>query len=225
MSEKETLLGVERSAAGRRWYSRESDARTGLALAQRYDLPEIVGRVMAARGIGIDEAEVWLDPTLRDLLPDPSHLKDMDRAAARIAGAIKAGETIAIFGDYDVDGATSTALLQRFFEAVGGRVMPYIPDRMKEGYGPNAPALLSLKQRGAALAITVDCGITAFEALEEAAEGGLEVIVVDHHVAEPLRPTAIQARDHLGELGAPAHEGAAGAVLSRFFDLPQSAQL
>jgi single-stranded-DNA-specific exonuclease len=186
-----TLLGVERSATGRRWYSRESDTRTGLALAQRYGLPEIVGRVMAARGIGIDEAEAWLDPTLRDLLPDPAHLKDMDRAAARIAGAIQAGETIAIFGDYDVDGATSTALLQRFFEAAGGRVMTSTPDRMKEGYGPNAPALLSLKQRGAALAITVDCGITAFEALEEAAEGGLEMIVVDHQVAEPRLPRAL----------------------------------
>jgi single-stranded-DNA-specific exonuclease len=186
----ETVLGVERSAAGRRWYSREGDIRTGLALAQRYGLPEIVGRIMAARGVQLDDAATWLDPTLRDLLPDPSHLKDMDRAAERIAATIQAGETIAIFGDYDVDGATSTALLQRFFEAAAGRVMTYIPDRMKEGYGPNAPALLSLKQRGAALAITVDCGITAFEALKEAAEGGLDVIIVDHHVAEPRLPRA-----------------------------------
>jgi single-stranded-DNA-specific exonuclease len=192
MSENaETVLGVERSAAGRRWYSREGDIRTGLALAQRYGLPEIVGRIMAARGVQLDEAEAWLDPTLRDLLPDPSHLKDMDRAAERVATAIQAGETVAIFGDYDVDGATSTALLQRFLEAAGGRVMTYIPDRIKEGYGPNAPALLSLQRRGAALAITVDCGITAFEALEEAAEGGLEVIVVDHHVAEPRLPRAL----------------------------------
>jgi single-stranded-DNA-specific exonuclease len=192
MSENaETVLGVERSAAGRRWYSREGDIRTGLALAQRYGLPEIVGRIMAARGVQLDEAEAWLDPTLRDLLPDPSHLKDMDRAAERIATAIQAGEIVAIFGDYDVDGATSTALLQRFLEAAGGRVMTYIPDRIKEGYGPNAPALLSLQRRGAALAITVDCGITAFEALEEAAEGGLEVIVVDHHVAEPRLPRAL----------------------------------
>lgn len=187
----ETVLGVERSAAGRRWYSREGDARTGLALAQRFGLPEIVGRIMAARGVRLDDAESWLDPTLRDLLPDPSHLKDMDRAAARVAGAVQAGETIAIFGDYDVDGATSTAMLKLFLEAAGGRVMTYIPDRIKEGYGPNAPALLSLKQRGAALAITVDCGITAFEALEVAAEGGLDVLVVDHHVAEPRLPRAV----------------------------------
>jgi len=192
MSENaETVLGVERSAAGRRWYSREGDARTGLAMAQRYGLPEIVGRIMAARGVQLDEAEAWLDPTLRDMLPDPSHLKDMDRAAECVAAAIQAGETVAIFGDYDVDGATSTALLQRFFEAAGGRIMTYIPDRIKEGYGPNAPALLSLKQRGAALAITVDCGITAFDALEEAADGGLDVIVVDHHVAEPRLPRAL----------------------------------
>lgn len=190
MSEKPTLLGVERSVTGRRWYAREGDLRAGLALAQRFGLPEAVGRVMAARGVGLEEAGSWLEPTLRDLLPDPSSLKDMDRAAARIADAIKRGERIAIFGDYDVDGATSTALLQRFFEAVGGRVTTYIPDRLKEGYGPNAPALLSLKGRGANLAITVDCGITAFDALEEAAEGGLEVVVVDHHVAEPRLPRA-----------------------------------
>ena len=191
----DTVLGVESSAAGRRWRSREGDARLGLALSQRFGLPEVVGRIMAARGIGLEAAESWLDPTLKALLPDPGHLKDMDRAAGRLATAVRDGETIAIFGDYDVDGATSTALLQRFLESAGGQVTTYIPDRMKEGYGPNAPALLSLKQRGAAVAVTVDCGITAFEPLEAAAEGGLEVIVVDHHVAEPQLPRAYAVVD------------------------------
>jgi single-stranded-DNA-specific exonuclease len=185
-----TVLGVERSAGGRRWRAREGDVRLGLALAQRHGLPEVVGRIMAARGVGLEDAAVWLDPTLKALLPDPSHLKDMERAVARIAQAVRSRETIAIFGDYDVDGATSTALLQRFIGAAGGRVVTYIPDRMKEGYGPNAPALLSLQQRGAAVAVTVDCGITAFEPLEAAAEAGLEVVVVDHHVAEPRLPRA-----------------------------------
>ena len=185
-----TVLGVERSAGGRRWRSREGDARLGLTLAQRHGLPEVVGRIMAARGIGLEDAAVWLDPTLKALLPDPSQLKDMDRAADRIADAVRSGETIAIFGDYDVDGATSTALLLRFLRSVEGLVATYIPDRMTEGYGPNAPALLSLRQRGAAVAVTVDCGITAFEPLETAAEAGLDVVVVDHHVAEPRLPRA-----------------------------------
>jgi single-stranded-DNA-specific exonuclease len=184
------ILGVERSAGGRLWRSREGDARLGLALAQRHGLPEVVGRIMAARGIGLEDAAVWLEPTLKALLPDPSHLKDMDRAVNRIAHAVRSGEVIAIFGDYDVDGATSTALLLRLLESVGGRVVTYIPDRMTEGYGPNAPALLALRQRGATVAVTVDCGITAFEPLEAAAEGGLEVVVVDHHVAEPRLPRA-----------------------------------
>ncbi len=190
MSDRPTLLGVERSAGGRRWYSREGDPRLGMALAQQNGLPEIVGRVMAARGIGPEEAATWLDPTLRRMLPDPSRLRDMDLAAGRIAQAVRSGETVAIFGDYDVDGATSTALLTRFLKEAGGRTICYIPDRMNEGYGPNAPALLALKQRGAGLAITVDCGITAFEPLAAAADGGLEVIVVDHHVAEPRLPRA-----------------------------------
>ncbi|UCH74319.1 MAG: single-stranded-DNA-specific exonuclease RecJ [Rhodospirillales bacterium] len=184
------ILGVERSAAGRRWYAREGDARLGLALAQRYGLPEVVGRIMAARGLGPDDAAAWLDPTLKALLPDPSQFKDMDLAAERIADAVRSGEVVAIFGDYDVDGATSTALLRGFLESVGGRVVTHIPDRLREGYGPNGPALLALKKSGATVAVTVDCGITAFEPLEAAAEAGLEVVVVDHHVAEPRLPRA-----------------------------------
>lgn len=185
------LLGVERSLGGKRWELRGGDERLGLALAQRLGLPEPVGRCLAARGIGLDEAERFLAPTLRDWLPDPSRLKDMDKAAARIAAAVQAGETVALFGDYDVDGATSSALLHRFLSAVGGRVAVYIPDRLKEGYGPNGPALRRLKEQGARLALTLDCGITAHEPLAEAAAAGLEVVVVDHHAAEARLPPAV----------------------------------
>src|SRR6202012_877342 len=118
------------------------------------------------------------------------HLKDMDKAADRLALAVATGETIGIFGDYDVDGATSSALLSRFFRAVGADVLVHIPDRMIEGYGPNAPALLALQARGCAVVVTVDCGITSFEPLGAAHAAGLPVIVVDHHEAEPSLPPA-----------------------------------
>jgi single-stranded-DNA-specific exonuclease len=187
----EAFLGVERSLLGRRWRARGGEERAGLAIAQRLALPEIVGRLLAGRGIAPEAAESFLSPTLRELLPDPSRFLDMDKAADRLARAVQAGEAIAVFGDYDVDGATSSALLARFFAAAGRPIRVYIPDRMKEGYGPNLPALLALQAEGVRLVITVDCGITAFEPLAAAAAAGLEVIVVDHHVAEPRLPQAV----------------------------------
>ncbi len=186
----EAFLGVERSLTGRRWRVRPGDERLGIAIAQRFSLPEIIGRLLAGRGIGPEAAEGFLNPRLRELLPDPSRFKDMDKAAERLAHAVEAGEGIAVFGDYDVDGATSAALLSRFFAAAGRAIRVYIPDRMKEGYGPNLPALLKLKAEGIAVAITVDCGITAFEALAGAADAGLDMIVVDHHAAEAALPQA-----------------------------------
>jgi len=182
------FLGVERSIGGRRWRGRPGDERTALALAQRLGVPDVVGRVLAARGVEVEDAEGFLEPTLREYLPDPSHLLDMDPAAARIAAAIRRGEEVCVFGDYDVDGATSSALLKRFFDAVGGRLRVYIPDRMREGYGPNAAALERLAADGVRLLITVDCGTTAFEPLAAGVASGLEVIVVDHHQAEPQLP-------------------------------------
>ena len=184
------FLGVESSLCGKRWRQRPADERVAAALSQRMALPELIGRVLAARGVGVEEAERFLEPRLRDMLPDPSLFLDMDRAAERLARAIGAGETVAVFGDYDVDGATSSALLQRFFAAAGGRLVVYIPDRQKEGYGPNLPALLRLKQEGAHVVVTVDCGIGAHAPLEQAGEAGLDIIVVDHHVAEPKLPRA-----------------------------------
>ncbi len=182
---------VDRSVTGRRWMLRQSDERAGLALSQRLDIPEIVGRVMAARGISLEGAEQFLDPTLRNALPDPASLIGMDVAAERLVTAIRDGEPLAIFGDYDVDGATSSALLARFLSAVGVPARVYIPDRITEGYGPTTPAMLRLRAEGIKLLITVDCGTTAFEPLEAAGDAGLDVIVVDHHVAEPALPRAI----------------------------------
>src|SRR5216684_5344329 len=185
------FLGVERSLCGRRWRQRAGDDRAGLALAQQLRLPEIVGRLLASRGIGAAEADRFLNPTLRDDLPDPAHLKDMDAAVRRLTRAITGGEIIAVFGDYDVDGATAAALLQRFLAAVGARTRVYIPDRQREGYGPNAPALLRLKAEGAAVVVTVDCGTAAQQPLAAAQAAGLDVIVVDHHIAEPELPPAL----------------------------------
>lgn len=189
------VLGVERSICGKRWRQRGGDALAGLALAQRFSLPEIVGRLLAARGIAAEEVDNFLAPTLRALLPDPSILTDMDRGAARLARAVTNGERIAVFGDYDVDGATSSALLSRFFKAAGADVAVYIPDRLTEGYGPNAAALRKLRQQGAAVVVTVDCGITAFDPLDAAREVGLDVVVVDHHEAEPRLPHAVAVID------------------------------
>jgi single-stranded-DNA-specific exonuclease len=186
----EPFLGVANSALGRRWVVRNIAEGDITALCRQCGVSDAIARVLTARGIGAVEAAQFLQPTLRDLLPDPSLLADMDIGAERIVRAIEAGERIAVFGDYDVDGATSSALLHRFFRAAGADVVVYIPDRMKEGYGPNAPALLKLRADGAAIAITVDCGIVAFAPLAEARAAGLDVIVIDHHKAEPLLPEA-----------------------------------
>lgn len=184
------FLGVETSLNGRRWMLRPGDERSALAISQRLALPEIVGRVLAARGVALEAAEGFLNPTLKALVPDPSTFAGMTDAAGRLAVAIEGGERIAVFGDYDVDGATSSALLLRYLRALGANVTFHIPDRMIEGYGPNAPALLALKERGVSLVVTVDCGITAFEPLQAAYDAGLDVVVVDHHQAEPDLPAA-----------------------------------
>ncbi len=185
------LLDVERSLAGRRWQASPCDERQALAISQQWALPEVVGRVLAARRVALEACGLFLNPTLRDLLPDPFHLKDMEVAATRLAAAVSGGEMIGLFGDYDVDGATSSALLARFFEAAGASVRVHIPDRMREGYGPNAPALLALRDQGAGVVVTVDCGTSAFAPLQAAAEAGLDVIVVDHHEAEAELPRAL----------------------------------
>ncbi len=144
--------------------------------------------MVAARGITLDQGHEFLNPKLKTLLPEPNQLKDMEPAIDLIMRALKEDETIAVFGDYDVDGATSSAILVQFFSMIGKNLPVYIPDRQKEGYGPNLPALMKLKDNGASVIITVDCGTTAFEPLEAAAKAGLKIIVIDHHVAEPRLP-------------------------------------
>lgn len=210
--EGDDFLGVARSFTGKRWRPRGGDDRAALALAQRLDVPEIVGRMLAARGVPLQEATRFLDPKLREMLPDPGQFKDMDRAVARLADAIQGSERVAIFGDYDVDGATSAALLRRFIAAAGGRSITYIPDRQREGYGPNEAALLKLKEQGAGVVVTVDCGITAHGPLAAAAKAGIDVIVIDHHVGEPMLPAAVAVvnpnrLDESGEHGALAAVG------------------
>ncbi len=185
------FLGVARSLTGRRWLARLTDERAAMALAQRLQVPEIVGRVLSARGVGVDEADTFLNPVLKSLLPDPGELRGMEEGTGRLARAVTEGERIAVFGDYDVDGATSAALLARFFAAVGARCETYIPDRLREGYGPNEAALLGLKENGVSVVVTVDCGTGAHGPLEAAAAAGLDVIVVDHHEAEAVLPRAV----------------------------------
>ncbi|MCW8084560.1 single-stranded-DNA-specific exonuclease RecJ [Sabulicella glaciei] len=183
----QTALGIERSVTGRRWVWRGGDERLGAMLAQRLSLPELVGRLLAARGIGVDAAADFLAPTLRSLLPDPSIMLDMDAAAARLADAVERGEHVAVFADYDVDGACSGALMVEVLRGLGCAVTHHVPDRIAEGYGPNAPALERLMGGGATLIVCVDCGIAAQDALA-VAEGRAEVVVLDHHKTEGPAP-------------------------------------
>jgi len=150
----------------------------------------LVDELLLARGVVREDLARHRDPRIRDFLPDPSCFRDMDKGANRIADAVQTGEKIAIFGDYDVDGATSAALLVLLLRRLGADPIVYIPDRLTEGYGPSGKALVELKERGAAIAICVDCGAQAFDAIEEARAAGLDVIVVDHHQCASLLPAA-----------------------------------
>lgn len=189
--DERSVLGVENSLQGQRWTARPISPHITAAIAQRYGVPDVVARVLNARGVGLEDVEEFLEPSLRASLPDPSVFKDMDAAAERLAQAIVSREKIVIFGDYDVDGATSSAVLIHFIRQLGGVVSAYIPDRLKEGYGPNALALQRLARDGARLVITVDCGIQAYDALSAGVDAGLDILVVDHHKAEPDLPRAL----------------------------------
>lgn len=177
-------------ASGLPWRARLGDERIATAIAQAHDLPEIVARVLAGRGIAPDGVAEFLNPTLRALLPDPSHLRDMEKAVARLVRAIEQRETVAIFGDYDVDGATSVSQLSDYFAALGICSIPYIPDRMREGYGPSIAAFDALIAQGATLIITVDCGTLAFAPITHARAKHVDVLVFDHHLSEARLPEA-----------------------------------
>lgn len=177
------FLGVTNSVTGRVWRDRcgPREGQTALAIHQRHGLPEILARIIACRGVDLDDVDNFLDPSIRNMMPDPSTLTEMDKAAERLADAVQRKEQIAIFGDYDVDGATSTALMVRLLRAAGLDPLFHIPDRLFEGYGPNIDAITKLAASGATLLVTVDCGSTSHEALAEANKLGMDVIVIDHH--------------------------------------------
>jgi len=210
------FLGVDESLGGYRWVERldAAGAASALAIAQRTGLPEIVARVLAGRGVLPDDVAGFMDPSLRTLMPDPDVLTDMPAAAERIADAIVRRERMVIFGDYDVDGASSAAVLARFLVAHGHTARIYIPDRIFEGYGPNVEAVRQLAADGYGLMVTVDCGATGFEPLAEARKLGLDVVVLDHHEVGVDLPDAVAVvnpnrQDDLSGLG---YMAAAGVV-------------
>ncbi|MBD9386796.1 single-stranded-DNA-specific exonuclease RecJ [Agrobacterium sp. AGB01] len=210
------FLGVERSVSDQRWVSRLDQAgqNRALAMAQLHGMPELIARVLAGRGVAVDEALEFLDPTIRNLMPDPHTLTDCELAANRLAAAIEKNEKIAIFGDYDVDGASSAALMFRFLNHFGLEPEIYIPDRIFEGYGPNPAAMQQLAANGATLIVTVDCGSTSHESLLAAKQAGTDVVVIDHHqVGETLPPcVALVNPNRQDDLSGQGHLCAAGVV-------------
>ncbi|MFN3350892.1 single-stranded-DNA-specific exonuclease RecJ [Pseudorhodoplanes sp.] len=232
------FLGVEKSVRGLAWRDR-LDARgnaLALAIAQHHGVPEMLARILAGRGVNAADAESYLDPTVKRLMPDPDTLTGMREAAARIADAIQRSECVAIFGDYDVDGATSSALLARYLRHVGLDPIIHIPDRLFEGYGPNVDAIRALADRGATLLVTVDCGTTSTEPLTEAKRLGLDTVVIDHHQCDPVLPPALAIvnPNRLDDLSGLNHLAAVGLVFMTlvavnrelrrrgFFDGPRS---
>ena len=216
-ADEDSFLGVARSATGKIWRDR-LDARgaaSALAIAQRHATPELLARVLAGRGVAPEEAQAFLDPSIKKLMPDPSTLTDMDAAAARLADAVTQGESIAIFGDYDVDGATSAALLCRYLRACGLDPIVHIPDRIFEGYGPNVDAIRAFAERGAKLLVTVDCGTTSHAVIAEAGKLGLDTVVIDHHQADEELPAAhaVVNPNRADDLSGLGHLAAVGLVL------------
>jgi single-stranded-DNA-specific exonuclease len=177
-------LGVDRSYSGRRWEFAPADEEAVRSLSLAANVSPMLARLLASRGISERDAGLHLNPTIKHLLPEPFLLKDMDLAVERARHAVVNGERIAVFGDYDVDGSCGAALLWQFLAAIGRPPIVYVPDRLREGYGPSESALLQLKMQGANLVITVDCGAAAEVPLRAALAAGLDVIVLDHHAIE-----------------------------------------
>lgn len=212
----EAYLGVTRSALGRRWRDRLDDrtAREAQVIAATHGVSEVLARVIASRGADVHSAPAFLAPRLRDTLPDPSVLVEMDKAVARLAKAVETRESVAIFGDYDVDGACSAALLGDYLASFGLAPIIHIPDRLTEGYGPNSEAIRMLREKGASLLVCVDCGTSGHAPLAEAAHLGMNVIVLDHHQAPENLPQvhALVNPNRLDDLSGLGHLCAAGVV-------------
>jgi single-stranded-DNA-specific exonuclease len=214
--EQRSFLDVRRSASGLAWVHRlsERDENVALAIAQTHGVPDIIARVLAGRGIDADATARFLDPTIRDLLPDPASLTDMKRAAERLAQAIERRERVAIFGDYDVDGAASSALMKRVLDHYGVPNEIYIPDRIFEGYGPNPDAMRELVAKGARLIVTVDCGTNSAPSIDTANAAGADVVVLDHHQQGGALPAAVAVvnPNREDDLSRQGHLCAAGVV-------------
>src|SRR5512143_2473015 len=206
-------LGVARSLSGRLWRERPADAELVRRHQLALGLSEPLARALAARGVAEADGETYLNPTLRALFPDPSAFADMDRAAQILLDALERRRPMVVFADYDVDGASSAAQLVRWFRALGLELPIYVPDRILEGYGPSPAAFRRLKDEGAELVVTVDCGAAAHDALACAAEIGLDVVVIDHHLmregaipevaalVNPNRPDCASGQGHLAAAG------------------------
>ena len=211
MTDAGPAFGVARSFTGRRWWLKPVDSALERELQR--EISPVLSRLLALRGVSLAEAADYLTPRLKKLLPDPAILKDMDRAVARVASALEKGERIAVFGDYDVDGSTSAALLSDFLSALGTPPRIYIPDRMKEGYGPSPFAMRALAAEGAGLVITVDCGSAATAALEEAGSLKMDVVVLDHHRVDAAPPAAAHVNPNQpGDTSGLGHLCAAGVT-------------
>ena len=206
------VFGIERSLSGKAWRWRGGNMALGGSVASLED--DIVAQLLLSRGVAREDIERQRNPTLREFLPDPSAFQDMDAAAERIAQAVLGSETVTVYGDYDVDGATSSALLIRLLRMLGRDAGHYIPDRLLEGYGPSGEALVRLAEQGSSLIVTVDCGAMAHEALGMAHDAGVDVIVVDHHKcsAELPRAAALVNPNRLDESDLGARHGHLAAV-------------
>ncbi|WP_296599744.1 single-stranded-DNA-specific exonuclease RecJ [Phenylobacterium sp.] len=179
------FLGVTRSLSGRRWRQRAFDGDLVRRHQLAHGLSEPLARALASRGVTADACADFLNPTLKALFPDPSSFADMDRAATILVDALESRRRVVVFADYDVDGASSASLIVRWFRAMGLELGIYVPDRINEGYGPSPAAFRRLKDEGAELVVTVDCGAAAHDALACASEIGLPVVVIDHHLMRP----------------------------------------
>ncbi|NCU13061.1 MAG: single-stranded-DNA-specific exonuclease RecJ, partial [Sphingomonadaceae bacterium] len=209
-----SILGLDRSLSGRVWRWRGGNMDLGNGASLNHD---IVAQLLLSRGVAPDDLDRHRNPSLRTFLPDPSRFRDMDRAAQRLAEAVVKREPLTIYGDYDVDGATSAALLIRLIRALGHEAGYYIPDRLLEGYGPSGEALVKLAEQGSSLIVTVDCGAMAYEALDMARTAGVDVIVVDHHKCAAELPKALalvnpNRLDEADEAAAHGHLAAVGVA-------------
>ncbi len=183
------VLGVEKSLSNKKWLHCRADEKLIAQMVQRFDFPEVLARVLVSRNINIDVLDRFLQPTLRNDLPNPASLKDVMKTANRIADSIERGELVGIMGDYDVDGATSSALLKLFLQSTGTKTITFIPDR-DDGYGPNVKKMQEFYDAGIRLVATVDCGMTAFEPIDFGTKLGLDVVIIDHHEPERMLPNA-----------------------------------